>query len=182
MIKLQHHKNNDTKSNSVFVGHTIENGNFCLKGEVKSENKPNTSDDFSQTSYENWNLWNHDVVELFITGSKNITPYLEFQLSPKEQIFAQIIEVPREKFYYPKSFEAQTKVELKEDGWAFEAKISLKYIPNLDKEIFANVTACLGPQDAREYLGIQINDDEAPDYHKKELFKKVATLKESFYE
>lgn len=160
-------------------------GNYRLKGHQTNINEHDISCEiertletinfnFKLTGYDavnngkgnrfNWGLWEEDVVEVFLQ-KKGSRSYLELQLSPKSDVFALIVEKPREKFYFPQKLNIKTNVSKGE----FSLEVPIKDIPGEGDMIMGNCFACLG-QKQQSYYALNINTEKAPDFHRPDLF------------
>jgi hypothetical protein len=130
-----------------------------------------TSNEFKLDSYENWGLWEYDVVEVFLTYAKT---YLEVQLSPLGQTFALLIHEPRKDFKYPQSFEFTSVAEIKDNTWIAKIEIKKKDIPGYERDakLKGNIFAILGKD--REFYALNPNLDEIPNFHRPELFLELS--------
>ncbi|MBT2558599.1 hypothetical protein J7E24_12450 [Hymenobacter sp. ISL-91] len=130
----------------------------------------NCNPDFSRTDYrENWGLWEHDVVELFLQPRPHPEaqsgPYLEVQISPLGQPFALWVEEPARRFAPPAKLAFTKEVLLEPDAW--QTRLSVR-IPDYEPGalLFGNLTACLGPAQARGFWGLALNAESTPDFHR----------------
>lgn len=125
---------------------------------------------YSRTDYrDNWGLWEHDVVELFLQPRPHPDvasgPYLELQLSPLGQPFALIIEEPARRYFAPEALAFLRENSLEADRWRVRVAVRVPgYAPGAP--LFGNLTACLGPMGARSYWGLTLNGDGAVDFHR----------------
>lgn len=121
---------------------------------------------------KNWGLWNKDVFEAFLQlrqdDSDLQAPYLEIQVSPLNQPFALIITEPRKTFFAPKVLDYKTQVEVTEKFWTGKMEVILPQELQGGK-LFGGFFACLG-QDPREFLALEPNPEQNPDFHRPELF------------
>lgn len=134
-----------------------------------------TSPQFRMGSYQNWGLWEFDVVEVFLTREPGERlPYIELQISPLGQTFALLINTPRVETSYPEhlSFESNARVE--NGKWTSILKIPVAEIPGKEKVIYGNFTACLGPSGQREYFSLA--PLEKIDFHQPKLFLALMEL------
>lgn len=129
----------------------------------------NVNPAYSRTDYrENWGLWEHDVVELFLQPRPHpdVTsgPYLELQLSPLGQPFALIIEEPARRYFAPETLAFLRENTLAADSWRVRVAVQVPgYAPGAP--LFGNLTSCLGPAGARCYWGLVLSGDGAVDFH-----------------
>ena len=125
--------------------------------------------------FENWGLWEGDVIELFLSRSEGNLPYLELQLSPFEQKFALVIEEPRKRFYYPQACPFQFESEKSESFWKGKILVKFVDIPGASEKIFYQASACLGPTGKRCYFSSIFNEagKNELDFHQPDLFKRL---------
>ena len=127
---------------------------------------------FSKDWSKNWGLWNRDVVEAFIQLRSSpddfLAPYLEIQVSPKNQPFALIVTEPRKKFSPPKELNFNHETFIEGKSWKTSMKLTL---PGeiCGSEIYGSFFACLDDE-PREYYALEVNPEAVPDFHRPELF------------
>jgi hypothetical protein len=130
-----------------------------------------TSERFGKDPAKNWELWNFDVVEVFLQGRSHAhdmkSPYLELQVSPHNQGFQLQILEPRKIFYTPLKIGWEYKTHLTPQLWETEIKIGLSS-DFKEKEIFAGFFSCL--HEPRSYFSHKPNKEAKPDFHRPELF------------
>lgn len=125
---------------------------------------------YSRTDYrENWGLWEHDVVELFLQPRPHPEvasgPYLELQLSPLGQPFALLIKEPARRYAAPEALAFLRENSLGETTWRVRVAVQVPgYAPGA--ALFGNLTACLGPAGTRTYWGLTLNEDGEVDFHR----------------
>jgi hypothetical protein len=142
----------------------------------KRTSKPWLADEkFTDDWSKNWGLWNTDVVEAFLQlrqDEQDLTaPYLEVQVSPLNQPFALVIKEPRKKFFAPAKLEMKTTTTLEGRTW----KATLEFtLPDeiTGEHLYGGFFSCL-ETNPREYYALEPNPEEAPDFHRPELFLKL---------
>jgi hypothetical protein len=130
---------------------------------------------FSSEYSKNWGLWDADVVESFLQlrqSPDDVTaPYLEIQVSPRNQPFALIITKPREKYYVPEGLDFKTHVEVGPRTWTAMMEVVLP--AELPGEfLYGGFFACLS-ESPREFYALEPNPEINPDFHRPELFLKL---------
>jgi hypothetical protein len=142
----------------------------------KRTSRPWHSDEvFTEDWSKNWGLWNKDVVEAFLqlrSHSHDIkAPYLEIQLSPRNQPFALIITEPRKIFSAPKVLNFSHHVSL--EGRCWRAHMQVTPPDELKGDVlYGGFFSCL-EHDPREYFALEPNPEPHPDFHRPELFLKL---------
>ncbi|WP_156108965.1 hypothetical protein [Hymenobacter sp. APR13] len=137
----------------------------------------NVNPSYSRTRYrDNWGLWEHDVVELFLQARPypDVTsgPYLELQLSPLGQPFALVVEEPVRRYAAPETLAFLHENVPGEASWRVRVAVQVPgYAPGAP--LFGNLTACLGPAEARTYWGLQLNAGPEPDFHRPTDFRQL---------
>ncbi len=139
-----------------------------IKFEAPFDGAPFVSEAFSE-EYKNWGLWDYDVVEVFLTREPAGLPYLEIQVSPKNQKFALLIKRPREETEYPEELPFQSSVKLLSKKWVAEIQIPWSSMPGEDSFVRGNLHAILGEN--RNHFSLELNEGERPDFHRPDLFK-----------
>lgn len=127
---------------------------------------------FTSDWAKNWGLWNKDVVEAFLqlrsTPDDLKAPYLEIQVSPKNQPFALIITEPRKTFHEPSKLSFKHHVTLEEKIWTATLEVELPTDLH-GTLLYGGFFACLD-QDPREFYALEPNPEANPDFHRPELF------------
>ena len=161
-------------SHSLKVEWEVQNRELSLQFRVyKRLTKPWLSDEnYTQDWSKNWGLWNKDVVEAFLQlrshPSDLSAPYLEIQVSPLNQPFALIVREPRKSFAPPEALHFFHEVSLENKIWSTSIKVALP--SELKGEfLYAGFFACLD-QEPREFYALEPNSEEAPDFHRPDLF------------
>lgn len=161
MRKLTPHHKNNQQSAQVAVDWVINdhffNVTFLFEGtSLKNE--------ISGTPF-NWGLWEQDVLEVFVR-EKGHSSYLEIQIAPSKQLFALIVEKPREKFYFARTDELSFSVS------AHQAEISipLSLIPEYTNgDLEGNFFAVID----QNFYAMTINSEDQPDFHRPDLFRSL---------
>ena len=176
MHKLVQHPEYLRPNHKVFVDYSLTND--CVEIQFKVEtDKLITSNDFKTNGFENWGLWNFDVVEVFLQKSSQTDRYLELQVSPLGQKLAIDIFKPREDHRIKVDYQGTMESMITPFGFDAKFSVPLNEIPGDDKVVFGNFTACLGLTNRRSYSAISINDeDKEPDFHIPRLFQKLGEL------
>lgn len=178
MQNLRPHRNNATSQFAVQYQTRLDENKLVV--EVVADCPFYTlNKEFTAGSYENWGLWDFDVLELFVQRKDADNHYLELQTSPLSQYFALKIKRPREETeeFIPQNI----KIEVLREGQSFRAKfiLLLDEIPGTGHEIYGNICACLGTQNQREYFAANINTEEKPDFHRPELFISMGEIEKA---
>lgn len=132
----------------------------------------NSDDSFGEDYKANWGLWNHDVVEAFLQLRSHAddvnAPYLEIQVSPRNQPFALVITEPRKTYFAPEKLEFKTTSSHEGRIWSGSMEVSLP--SDLKGEfLYGGFFACLS-KEPREFFALEPNPEENPDFHRPELF------------
>lgn len=161
-----HHKN--PHEPEFQVSYEISGDVFQVKGEYQGPFHVNR--EFSEDGFENWGLWEFDVFELFLTRDDKCGHYLEIQFSPLSQKLALLIKKPREDFEYfaPQTFCLNSVFE--GEYWRFDCSVKASDIPGDSNILKGNLHSCLFKSEERCYLGLGLNKEEKPDFHRPDLF------------
>lgn len=113
-------------------------------------------------------LWEHDVVELFVSRGAAPTPYAEVEGSPLGQWLDYLIEVPRQRI--DRAWRSGAKVfgELYEHRFLVEISLpwaGLGVTPAPGLPLRANVYVAQGPPGARRHLAFAPTGTALPDFH-----------------
>lgn len=175
MLELQAHPISKPSDSAVKVNYHLGSDHLLVEFDVITH-KMYTNNKYTQESWDNWGLWDTDVVEVFIKKDALNLEYLELQVSPLNQKFALLIKKPREDF--SKASPKFTKIESLKTDKGFRARFVIDYkdIPGEGNELFANFHACLGPTDKREYFSFNLNPEANPDFHRPEYFKSIGKI------
>lgn len=173
MQKLHPHNSNKSSVYSPSVQWTILESSieftFEVLSGVLSEDKFYTSDVFGIDHKRNTNLWDFDVVEIFIhRGGQS---YLELQVSPLGQPFSYIIKKPRVECKIPEVFPASFTTSIQgnqRNKLICKLEIPFANIPGHSDTLKGGCFACLGKM--TEYYSLNPNIEDTPDYHRPDLF------------
>ena len=134
-----------------------------------------TKDSFNPVSWDNWGLWEYDVVEVFIKRGKSSSDYLELQVSPLGQKLALLIHKPRVEL--EKVVPSLTAVKVNFDSKTFKASfmINASDIPGEGNEIWGNLHSILGPTGNQSFYSLHPGPGK-PDFHRPEYFQKWGVL------
>lgn len=127
-------------------------------------------------------LWEHDVVEAFISLASNeaevlTAPYLEFQVSPLGQFFELRILEPRKKVEStPLGLKLQASIY--PDSWTACMEIPLQehFKNGVPQSLFGNLYAIFGASGGREFWSLYTPPQEIPDFHIPAHFKRLLIL------
>lgn len=108
-----------------------------------------------------WGLWNHEVVEVFISGFGSPEPYLELELGPHGHHLA--IQLQGERSVLASCLPVDLHVEIADGRWRAVARIERRYVPPPPHRL--NVTAIHGVGEGRRYLSWVPLPGERPDFH-----------------
>jgi hypothetical protein len=125
-----------------------------------------------------WGLWEWDVVELFLSVAEGAAPlpYLEVQLSPLGQHVELLVHEPRVRWdagfrsgfnarvrpFDSRAWEAGIEIPLKALGWSGDPA-----------RLRGGAFAILGGPGERECFGLFLPEQEKPDFHLPEFFRKI---------
>ena len=164
---IGHHKNPDSNI-EILVNWDIKFEYIEFEFSVKNLTNFHTCDEYTDNFRENSGLWDYDVVEIFISRNQ-FTPYLELQLSPKEQPFALLINIPRKETAFPQNLNTESE-KITNNPWVSKFKIPLSDIPGSGNILYGNCFSCLGSGKTRSYYALNINSEDGPDFHRPDLF------------
>ncbi len=126
-------------------------------------------------SFKNWKLWEFDVFEAFLQFRKSKldfeSPYIEMQISPKNQRLNLLIIRPRAIFQtlLHDQFTAKIDESLK------EVKLSIN-LNDLELErkdyLYGGFFSCLGPKEKRKYFS-NIDLEGKLDFHRPKNFVRI---------
>lgn len=124
--------------------------------------------------YENWGLWEYDVVEFFLQGRDHkkdfSSPYIEFLLSPHGESFALKTHEPRKIIETPLNLDFRGTCELNDNKWLAEMKIKNPFSHHY---LYGNFHACLEKGSRREYWSSFYIPSEKPDFHRPREFAQL---------
>jgi hypothetical protein len=139
----------------------------------KRNSSPWISDpSFTEDYKQNWGLWEKDVVEAFLQLRSHPgevhAPYLELQVSPRNQPFALVIVEPRLQYFPPQELKLRTEAATDPRSWT--AKIEVTLPPTLKGDLlYGGFFACLSGE-PREFYASEPNPEPKPDFHQPALF------------
>lgn len=174
-LKCVHAEKVKIPNSSVQVTWDAKPGFLNVEFRVQSPEAIRTHDEFPEG---NWGLWEFDVVELFIRAV-GTHPYYEFQLSPLGQPFELEITEPRKIWntHYRSRFKGSAQV-LNDKEWTASFEIPLDslgaYVETCTSlALEGNFFAILGSPGARTYWSAFLPEQEQPDFHTPQYFKKI---------
>lgn len=133
------------------------------------------SERFKKISYKNWELWEQDVVEIFIQdrseSQDNQASYYEFMVSPNNHSFLLQTIKPRQINWTPMYIELQTQSQVETMKWKSSVKIQN---PFNSSKLWGNIHACLGEK--RQFYSLFHEDNDKPDFHRPWQFQKLGWL------
>lgn len=159
--------------------HTSLDGNF-LKVDFRIANAKLNAKATYPKDRPVWGLWDSDVCELFISSAQSEDAivgarYFEFQVSPFAQYFELEILEPRvkwnEEFRSGVEYSAAVRTT---QAWSCSLKLDLQKL-GLDptKPVYGNLCSCLLREPHRAYMALNHAENQKPDYHRYENFKKI---------
>lgn len=113
-----------------------------------------------------WELWEHEVVELFIGGPD--ARYFEVEFGPHGHYLALQLEGEHNIVGYDLLIEYRAWLE-GDDRWRAEARIPWDLLPPAPHRL--NAYAMSGPSDARRRLALYELSGDAPDFHQTSSFR-----------
>jgi hypothetical protein len=133
-----------------------------------------------------WNIWDHDVVELFISDNSKIKTYFEFVISP----LGQHIDISHTKNWlgqrksfagYTSGWQSAVRLDEQKKLWITEFRIPLKAIntsKSRSENVFKfNAYRCNGCDPDRAYLALYATYTPMPNFHVPERFEVLMLLK-----
>lgn len=171
MQNLAKYNKNSTGNYQVEFDLKLEDTDLVVMFKVKTDSAFKVDEKFSKDSFDNWGLWETDVVELFIqpriSEDSSANPYFEFQVSPLGQPFALSITKPREEYELIKS--SAVKIFTQVDGhvWTSRFVIPSEFLNS--ENVYLGLFACLG-DGKREFFGTNIDPEGRLDFHKPNRF------------
>ena len=175
MLELTGHRSNSINDHKVFVSYEINSDYMEVEFEVMTS-ELKTSEQFNQQNWDNWGLWEFDVVEVFIQKSHVKNHYLELEATPLNQKLALMIEKPREVFHKVELERTTVLSSKTDDGFSTKFKIYFDEIPGDSNELRGNFHACLSHREKRLYFSLNSNPEEQADFHRPELFQDLGEI------
>lgn len=114
-------------------------------------------------------LWNYEVVELFILGDGPNRPYLEIELSPHGHHL--VLQLEGVRCIVESKLPLDYRAEIRGDRFRGDAVVPRSYLPPAPHRI--NAYAIHGRGDARRHLAMEPVPGPAPDFHRLESFVPV---------
>lgn len=118
-----------------------------------------------------WELWNYEVVELFIVGVGHPEPYLEVELGPHGHHL--VLKLRGIRHIEERELPLIYTTLIEGDRWTATAQLPTAYLPAgvaAADRITANAVAIHGPPAARRYLSARPLPGNMPDFHRIEQF------------
>lgn len=120
------------------------------------------------TTEKSHGLWDHDVVELFVSPTTSGAPYVECEASPLGQWLDYRIEEPRVRV--DREFQSGMRLRARLEERAFEIELALPFTalggpPVPGARWRANVYVAQGPSHARRHLAWSPTRTPTPDFH-----------------
>ena len=171
MEKLSQHTLNFNPEIQVRYEFELSNDMVIVDFEVKSP-LLSIGTHFDQETYDNWKLWEYDVVEVFLSKSPN-NGYLELQISPNNQKLAVLIKEPRKIYDIYPNFTGTAHSNVTNSGFNATFHVPLNEIPGRGEDIFGNLSACLGPHGKQSYFSLIEHPEGNPDFHRPDYFIKL---------
>lgn len=116
-----------------------------------------------------WGLWDHEVVELFISGQGNPVRYFELELGPHGHHLA--IDLRGEREVLASCLPLRVEARIDGDRWRATAWVPRSYLPLGPHRI--NAYAIHGVGADRRYLAWTPVPGRVPDFHRLEHFAPV---------
>jgi len=111
-----------------------------------------------------WELWNHEVVELFLLGDGQA--YTEIEVGPHGHHL--VLTLQGHRHIVDRLLPLDVSVERVGDRWTAEARIARSLVPA--GRLRGNAYAIHGAGEARRYLAWSPVPGDGPDFHRIELF------------
>jgi hypothetical protein len=116
-----------------------------------------------------WGLWDHEVVELFISGFGDPVPYFELELGPYGHHLA--IQLRGLRNVVARCLPLRVEASIDGDRWRATAWVPREYLPMGPHR--ANAYTIHGPAADRRYLAWTPVPGAVPDFHRLERFAPV---------
>jgi hypothetical protein len=172
MQNLQAHHQNKTSFYVPRVLWDITKDSINFTFSVDAQKGFYANPDFSEDYSKNTNLWDFDVVEIFI--NRGGESYLELQLSPLGQPFSYHILKPRVECIIPSELPITMSSKIESNTMTAKFSIPLSFLPGTDSSIFGGCFSCLGEE--TEYYSLNPNSEDAADFHRPDLFIKFGDI------
>ena len=146
--------------------HWLENGDLSIGLDAPFANDPKPN--CIKTAC--WNLWDFEVVELFLVGKGEPAPYTEIEISSWGNHL--VLQLLGTRNVIAKELPLQiVSLERDETHWTAQAVISKKYLPN--GELKVNAYRLSGVEPNRHYHVMTPMVGPVPDFHHIEQYEKV---------
>jgi hypothetical protein len=122
-----------------------------------------------------WELWEHEVVELFLVGEGDPVPYTEIEVGPHGHYL--VLKLLGERNVMERELPLAVTWERSLDRWSATLLIPFDYLPQ--GELLVNAYAIHGEGEARRYLVCTPLGGTQPDFHRIGYFKERLQLTES---
>jgi len=175
MLELHAHRSNPPSEHQVHLTYEVGENAVIVDFEVICPSL-NLAEHFNIENWDNWGLWEHDVVEVFIQKKSSSNHYLELQISPLGQKFALLVKSPRKDFQKLTTLNTDAQAIKTDRGFRAQFNIDISEIPGEGSDLFANFHACLGPEKNRCYFSHIVNEELTPDYHRPDLFDRIGVI------
>lgn len=173
-FNLRPHSSNKYKQFKIKSTVELEDGKIILTFDVqkKVDYQWNTNSELSIKQNKNWQLWNHDVVELFIQPKNENNEwkfYQEIEISPLGQVLCLNIHKPRKILSTPIHTDFNVQITHKGHHWLTTLIYPIPKLASLCDYKFG-LFAALGSQNQRQYYAINPNPQDNADFHLPEYF------------
>lgn len=143
----------------------LENGDLKILVDAPFANDP--PPDCENTAC--WELWNFEVVELFLVGSGDPAPYTEIEISPWGNHLVLQLLGPRNTI--AKELPLQLTVARAKTRWTAEAVLSATLLPQGD--LLVNAYRVFGVEPNRHYQVMTPLGGDKPDFHRVGQFSRM---------
>ena len=114
-----------------------------------------------------WELWNYEVVELFILGEGSPEPYIEIEVGPHGHYLA--LRLLGERKIVEKELPLRVTTIRESERWSGRVLIPIEYLPKGGLRV--NGYAIHGIGEGRVYAVSTVLDSDVPDFHRIEGFR-----------
>lgn len=165
------------RQTQIGVGFGSTQSECIVQFEVESAQESHVNPEFAHDEPQ-WELWNWDVVEVFIQEPKG-PRYFEFQISPLGQFFEMEIIEPRKRLN--KDFRSRLRVHAKRTGpgnWTATFRIpwlALGGARDPGSEVRGGAFSILGQKGAKTYWALHLGPQTTPDFHLPDYFRGLFT-------
>lgn len=145
----------------------LDNGDLSISVDSPFANDPKP--DCDSTSC--WELWNHEVVELFLVNSADPAAYTEIEISPWGNHL--VLQLLGSRNVVAKQLPLELTVTRSGDRWSAEAVLSQALIPA--GALTVNAYRISGTEPNRNYHVMTPMVSDEPDFHLIDQFDRVVT-------